>query len=803
MLRFFYDTRYKYSNRTLIDVSGDTSYRDIDYLNIDTPDTVNGHIIYQLATGESLPTYILDLSSGRRWFVSGITPLSANSKFQISLLRDIMSESDAWKGEEAYVESGLATDFNKYKRWNLPFTNTKIKEQRLNFGGKSSFFVFYTNEQTHDDPVAENDYSVSMSSVPGANTSDYINVANLNDIPGYEYVGVGDIFCFNSEIITAKAVTKEIYYNTSRINGEIVQTNEYRTSPTTIIRNVKNSTTSVSVSNYTNGWHNYINLEGLLFDDLKNNVNNCKSDFGSALESYYNTYKTNTYGANAVAFSSISDLINNYSNKLIYCSGNIYKINYTSNSFSENKLISKNDASTLTSAISNINFPAFHKPVPGTVYGDTTSTFAITDDGYCRINYSGTQYNITIQNLGALASFEMNFTKDCLKLPKSCVRCVNIVSGADATVSDDVIAQALMLAQSGEYMIGENTSQIIDIQYLPFSIADSIAKDGNDDPYISINGSGQYATFLSNDDFQFFTDMSDLTDMNKETDTINIVSPSRGSQFLFRPYNNDGNMEFTTNVTIKPFASTIYVRPSTKGLLQYDWQDKDCLIINEDFSLTKVSSQWAEYVRSNKNYQRVFDRNLQSKEYERSWERQVEKEQQRADEYNARNAAFQEGKNRVGGLPIIGTISGLLNQGFSQLGGNNAYTRYMAAAQLDRQYNEAMYQESVALAQDQFNLQLENIKAQPLIPSTITTIDCKLLDGIYLEFYSTNPSEKKAIEDFYKYNGNRIDAFGRFSDYYGWYVKGKIIRSVNYTQPEIDEVNRRLQNGIFTEVQYD
>ena len=127
----------------------------------------------------------------------------------------------------------------------------------------------------------------------------------------------------------------------------------------------------------------------------------------------------------------------------------------------------------------------------------------------------------------------------------------------------------------------------------------------------------------------------------------------------------------------------------------------------------------------------------------------------------------------------------------------------MQMAQLDREYNEALYQEGIALSRDLFAMQNENIQAQPSMPSKITTIDNKFLDGIYLEYYSTNDTELNAIYNYYKYNGNRIDAYGSFSSYWGWFVRGKIIISQYYTQPEIDELNRRLEMGIFTEVKYD
>ena len=122
----------------------------------------------------------------------------------------------------------------------------------------------------------------------------------------------------------------------------------------------------------------------------------------------------------------------------------------------------------------------------------------------------------------------------------------------------------------------------------------------------------------------------------------------------------------------------------------------------------------------------------------------------------------------------------------------------MRAVQIDLEYNEALYQEGLSISRDLYNYQLENVKSQPLIPSKITTIDCKFLDGIYLEYYSTNSTELASIENFYFYNGNRIDDYGTFGAYWGNFVRGKIILSLHYTQPEIDELNRRLNMGIFT-----
>ena len=398
-----------------------------------------------------------------------------------------------------------------------------------------------------------------------------------------------------------------------------------------------------------------------------------------------------------------------------------------------------------------------------------------------------------MRELGVATSFNFNFKANTRKLPRSSVRCVNIVSDdTENGISDSDIAQTLMLAQTNPINPATDTGRILDVQFLPFSMATATNEN------FKINDTPIKAMFLDADDLEFYTDMTDLTDLTeitKECDTIKIVSPSRASQYLFRPYNNGGIMEFRTKITLRPYNTIIYVRPSTKGLLMYDYDDKDCLIISEDFSLTAVTSEWTNYIYNNRNYNDVFERQIQGREFERTWERKIEDAQKKSDEWTSRNISAQKASTYTGNLPIISSVAGAIGTAFQD-------QTYLQMAQIDRQYNEALYQEGIQISRDLFNLQLENIQSQPLVPSKITTLDAKLLPGVYLEYYSTNPTELQAINDFYRFNGNRVDAYGTFNQYWGWFVRGKIIMSQFYTQPEIDELNRRLSMGIFTGVEY-
>lgn len=792
MLKFYYNPKYKYTNRYIVDVSGDTDYQEKEYVNIDSPDTINGHIIYTLSTGETfsnLPTYIVDTDSGWRWFVSGITQLNSQ-KFQISLLRDIISESpDTWKGERAYISSGTAQNYNKYKKWNLPFTNTKVREERIKLNGsddKSSFFVFYVNEQSNSThPLTEQDLQISSVSVPGVTNFDY-TLANINEIPGYEFLNAGNVRHYNNTKYTTSLTlaTSNATYENNSWSWSVIN-NDWDFNSENMAGNVTDITSgyssSFTLTNSYSGWNfDSLNL-AVKQTDFANNTNSAKGSFVSAVNNFVTTWQNNQ--ATLIPSNKITGLAP-YVNKYIYdqSTTKVYTVTMTQTNGSLNKLFSTTELASLTTTLSNINWPWISNQIPSDVRFKTGST-----NGYVRAKSQYTTYNYKLVELGRANAFSFNFKANKRKLPKSAVRCVNIVS--DNTISDEDITQSLMLAQTNGINEDNTTGRILDIQYLPFRIATtsnsnfSITKDGTAHDLI--------AEFMETDDFQYHIDLPDLTDVNKETDTIKIVSPSRASQFLFSPYNNDGNMVFDAKITLKPYTSTIYIRPSTQGLLMYDWDDKDCLIIQEDFSLTNVSSAWTQYIYNNKNYSNIFEREIQGREYERSWERKVEKASLKSEEWNARNINSQKARTYSGNIPILSDIAGAIASG-------HADSNYLSAVQTDLKYNQALYEEGLSLSRDLYNYQLENIKSQPLIPSKITTIDCKFLDGIYLEYYSTNSTELASIENFYFYNGNRIDDYGTFGAYWGNFVRGKIILSLHYTQPEIDELNRRLNMGIFT-----
>lgn len=790
MLKFYYNPFYKYTNRTILDVSRDDIYKEINYENIDTPDTINGHIIYNLEPGENIPTYVIENNS-RRWYVTGITQLRTG-KYQISMLRDIISENPSlWKSESAYIEAGTATDYCKYKKWGLPFTNTKIKEERLNINGKSSFFVFYTNQidtsQLSNGEILEEDLNLKYEVSPISNTAQH-TFESLEDIPGYEYIGIGS-FKFIGDKPTGKITIvdnnleydgDDIYKSTVEFNQSYDLIGEDTTTSVTwslfglpVLKNgISYSTfnaieTDVFIKNFKNNTTLRNSIINILGDSIdRQNSSIIQNGLNGEIYSNVNVSLIKTLD------SLINQTIRIPTGETTY---SYYKINRSidsTNNIDYKVPLNSSISQQMVTSIGNLNF--------------NNNKINVRTLGSPYFTYENKSYTkkYELVYLGEGTEFDFKLKANVQKLPKSNVRCVNIVS--DNMISDDYIMKSLMIAQTNQLAQEDNIGRIIDVQYLPFSVATNSNTD------IKFGSYNAIAEFLTDDDFYYETNLPDITNINKETDSINIVSPSRKSQFKFSPYYNDGIMEFSTRITIKPMQSVIYVRPSTKGLLIQDWDDKDCLIIQEDFSLTTTNSAWTNYVNTNRNYQNAFNLQVQTKEYERGWERKIEQAQAKSDIFNAANISAQRAKTFSGNIPIISDIAGAIH------GTTKPDMNYMQAAQLDREYNEAMHQKSLEISRTTFEYQLDNVKSQPLIPNTITAIDVKMLDGIYLEFYSTNATELESIRNYYDNNGNRIDNYGTFAKYWGNFVRGKIIRSINYTQPEVDELNLRLQSGIYT-----
>lgn len=245
-----------------------------------------------------------------------------------------------------------------------------------------------------------------------------------------------------------------------------------------------------------------------------------------------------------------------------------------------------------------------------------------------------------------------------------------------------------------------------------------------------------------------------------------LVSPNYQGEFEFSVAKNEGVDRYNVTCTYKPYNPYIHVAPNFKGLYGSEFGDGRGLICNGDFSLGQLTSQFAEYELQNKNYQSIFARQIQS--------------------MDAMNKIANQ-ENLVSAVTgtIQGTSSGAMTGGLvgggagAVVGGVLGGVTSGIAGYADYSNSIRRQKESRSLAWDNYNYNLQNVKAVPysLTKCTAMTYDNKIFP--FVERYDATDEEKKALLSKLRWDGMTVMAIGTLEDYLqkpGGFVKGEILR---------------------------
>ena len=242
------------------------------------------------------------------------------------------------------------------------------------------------------------------------------------------------------------------------------------------------------------------------------------------------------------------------------------------------------------------------------------------------------------------------------------------------------------------------------------------------------------------------------------TDRWRLCSPNFNGQFEFSVAMNGGVDYFNVDCTYKPFNPYIHVNPNFKKMYGQDFNDARGLICAGDFSLPQVTNAWADYQLNNKNYENIFNREIQNL--------QVQQKAQRAGDIASVFGGIASGSAGGALAGVGGAIAGGL---ISAIGG---------AA--DIAINEKLRAEAMDYKRDMFGMQMGNIQALPsnITKTTAFTYNNKIFP--ILEYYTCTDEEKTALTNKLKYNGMTVGRIGKISDYLAnandQYIKGRIIR---------------------------
>ena len=250
-----------------------------------------------------------------------------------------------------------------------------------------------------------------------------------------------------------------------------------------------------------------------------------------------------------------------------------------------------------------------------------------------------------------------------------------------------------------------------------------------------------------------------------ETQLYRIVSPNGVGEYEFSPAKNGGFTGFEVDCTLIPFNPYIKVNPIFGWMYGADFNDYRGLILGGNYSLPILNDQWSTYELQNKNYQAIFDRQIESQDFQRTWER-------RSDIVGAITGSLGgAASGAIAGsfLGPAGAIAGAVVGGAASIGGGVA----------DVIAKEQIYQEQRQASIDTFNMQLGNVKAraQTLTRSTSYNINNKYFP--YIEYFTCSDEELEAFNLQLQYRGMSVGVVGVIDDYLNpsstTYIQGDLI----------------------------
>lgn len=266
-----------------------------------------------------------------------------------------------------------------------------------------------------------------------------------------------------------------------------------------------------------------------------------------------------------------------------------------------------------------------------------------------------------------------------------------------------------------------------------------------------------------------------------ECDKYRLCSPNYNGQFEFNLAKNGDVNYFNVDCSYKPFNPYIHVNPEFGGLYGRDFNDARGLICSGDFSLPQISSAWANYEANNKNYENIFNRQIQNLEITQN---------------NQRLADI------VGGISSAATVgmgAGLLASGpvGAAVGIGSA-----ASGVADYFINENNRKEQMSYTKDMYSYNLQNIQAVPYSLTKVSAINSNNKLYPFIEYYTCTDEEKDALVNKLKYDGMTIMKIGTISQYLHQdktFIKGTLIRFNlnNKDSNYINNIYNELMKGVY------
>lgn len=731
-----------------------------------------------------------------RWFIVESTRLR-NGQYQLTLVRDVIVDYyDDIINAPAFIEKATVVDIDDpaiYNNEDMTFNQIKQQEILLKDPTKCAWVVGYIPRDSF--PKGQ-DITVE---IPSAGSAD-ITVNGLSNYEYYQYVdkNVASLGSVTYRVKTRSAspsgrvgVFFHVYFNfdgngnpiTEQINGlgsGYYPPDEWGTTP-------------LETPNYTVEYaagNSYLSSTG---NAIKNRiVNGYKphmDELNSALIS----------GSELVPTSTLED-IRNDNGKVLYDSstGNYYKISVTQVNDSQTDL-SQNvvQGSKLFNLLNS--------------YLDKTDISNNPDGTTFSVGGYSQTYTIVLELLTETVKVHIGPSRyhledspyDMFAIPYPVDEAITIYQNGAVLTSDVRWNAAIQIAVGIPPAAGSST--IYDIQLLPYCpVSYVITADNKIDVGSAVhsniedeNGNVLNVLFWGRSSQRSFNIPVELPvktnvvdkKVQSLTKKYRLCSPNYASASDFNVAMNDGVEYVNVDLNYKPYNPYIHLNINYKNLYGSDFNDVRGLICGGDYSLPQVSSAWADYQLSNKNYQAVFDRQIENMEVNNA----VQKERERWQVVAGTLSAGVSG----------GLAGGMTGNAYAAIGGALLGAGVSASAGArDIQLNNILRNEAIDYAKDQFGYQLGNIQAIPQGLSKTSSITLNNKYFPFIEVYGCTQTEENALRSKLQYNGMtimRISSISNFLHSTQTYIKAKLIRleGLNCDTNLLNYIASEMYKGVF------
>ena len=284
--------------------------------------------------------------------------------------------------------------------------------------------------------------------------------------------------------------------------------------------------------------------------------------------------------------------------------------------------------------------------------------------------------------------------------------------------------------------------------------------------------------------------------IQSECDVYRLCSPNYSGLFEFNAAKNDGVQYFNVDCTYKPYNPYIHINPNFQNLYGYDANDMRGLVCGGDFSLPQITDAWKSYELNNKNYQEIFDRNIQSMELKNNIQRSQQIFGAISGTVTGGAAGATAGANAGPWGALAGAVVGTTT---SAVGGI-----------LDVQYGNQLRAEALDYTKDMYGYNLGNIQALPYSLAKTSAFTANNKFWPFIEYYSCTETEKRALANKIAYNGMTVMRIGTIDEFIDntWsyqditskgYIKGKLIRleTIEDDYHIINALSGELDKGVF------